>query len=244
MVKLVDKAPTRLAEDCETCPCHRAMWAFMSKHMRAHMYTMHFGNGYTSCPMAGCHAPDLAHDWVERKLEEIWAAQETKLGTYVVVEGAQMLSPDSWTILINDFNNAKAGLTAILVLKNCYWKQLPWFFAILANGCEEVARQGAAKLIDMFEEDPTEAAHSPIIWALMKPSSDFRQEPQRFNHGAARRSLSTSFRKRLGVWKMMPVVGTTIEEKHARVSAMAKMGRIGPVRVFLPIDLPRLARKL
>ena len=68
MVKLVDKAPTRLAEDCETCPCHRAMWAFMSKHMRAHMYTLHFENGYTSCPMAGCHAPDLAHDWVERKL--------------------------------------------------------------------------------------------------------------------------------------------------------------------------------
>ena len=81
MTKLVDGTPTKLAERSESCPCHEVLYGFYSTHMRGVMFQKHYDETWSSCPYAGCHAPDMAAGWLNDMLDTLWAAMESKLFT-------------------------------------------------------------------------------------------------------------------------------------------------------------------
>lgn len=126
-------------------------------------------------------------------------------------------------------------------MKTAYLQKLPWLFAALAHPCEETARRMAVKIKEQWESDPRPEAHHRITAELMQPGL-FRDGLEAFLQGAALRDLPLDFQLRVGTFRFVPVVETTIEEKHARVSLAKRRHHIGPVRVSLSNRLPLLER--
>ena len=61
---------------------------------------------------------------------------------------------------------------------------------------------------------------------------------------APRWSLGRAFKKTIAKYKFVPVVETTIESKHQKVSTEEKRHHIGPVRVSLSNRMPWLEQNL
>ena len=133
--------------------------------------------------------------------------------------GAAQMTGDERSILFEDFRIAKGAITAVLLTKNAYWRVLPYFLAILAH-CQEdaVARPGAARAIELFDRDPRPEVHDPYTWSLMRPGAKFRADVLAFIGGARRATLSVSSGVEIGIFKLMPMCETTIEDKHGRIS--------------------------
>ena len=92
--------------------------------------------------------------------------------------------------------------------------------------------------------DPRKEAHDPFTWALLEPRGAFDLDLERLANGCARKDLRTSTRQQIAVLKFPPVVGTTIEAKHHKVSLAENAHGIGRVRVSLSNRLPMLERWL
>ena len=129
-------------------------------------------------------------------------------------------------------------------MKIKFFKCLPWFIAIMAHACEDVARQGAVRVLELFEKDPRQESHDPITWALLRPGSFFRQGVEKFASGVRRRDLHVELLTTIGIFRFMPVSETTIERKHSTVSKPTKAGKLGTVRVSLCNRLPMLEKWL
>ena len=79
---------------------------------------------------------------------------------------------------------------------------------------------------------------------MLRPGSPFREEMIAFHQGKPRWECSELFLINLGVFRLIPVIETTIEEKHARATFEAARHTIGPVRLSLANRLPLLERSL
>ena len=73
------------------------------------MFKLHFGDGYTTCPNAGSNAPSLAGGLMDELLEDVWAQQESKSMSIELYEGAPVIQPGEWGIIVEDFHRAKAS---------------------------------------------------------------------------------------------------------------------------------------
>ena len=79
----------------------------------------------------------------------------------------------------------------------------------------------------------------------MNPDAPFSQALDRFiDEGVPRAECGAAFLLEIAKFKFMPVVETTIEEKHSRVAISAGKHSIGPVQVSLANRLPLLERSL
>jgi hypothetical protein len=113
--------------------------------------------------------------------------------------------------------------------------------AILSHYDEEVAREGAVIIVDMFSRDPREEVHDEMSWRLLNPASEFGLDLQRFIAGEARANLSPETLFEIAVPFFWIVCETSIEEKHARL-ARFNHSKLGPVRCSLSNRLPLLER--
>ena len=245
MVAVTDGVPSKFAQQMEACPCHREMYGLLSDHQRKIFFTHHYGPGWTTCPLASCFAPEMAAWMLDDVLETIWARQEFKLLQAQPLLGAAQMTDDERSILFEDFRIAKGAITAVMLTKNSYWRVLPYFLAILAHSQEDaIARPGVARAIELFNRDPRSEVHDPYTWSLMRPGAKFRADVVAFIGGARRSTLSVSSGVQIGIFKLMPMCETTIEEKYGRMSKPAKANRLGPVKVSLINRMPVIEKKL
>eukprot|EP00959_Pyramimonas_sp_CCMP1952_P057638 1203190-Pyramimonas_sp.AAC.1 len=125
---------------------------------------------------------------------------------------------------------ARSLQTALLGVKCAYWKALPWTLIGLAQLDEERARQSGQLSLDQFAKAPSAPpAQHRITWKLLQPGAPFRIELEKFVGGASRWSLASHFQEQVAAFFFVPVVETTIEEKHSRVSQENRRHHIGPV---------------
>ena len=108
---------------------------------------------------------------------------------------------------------------------------------------EDTARVIGAKVLQQWSRDPRPQAHHRITAALLQPGA-FIDALKSWVDGASFSSLPLTFQEKVAELRFIPIVETTIEEKHARVSLAKSRHHIGPVRVSLANRLPLLERWL
>ena len=131
----------------------------------------------------------------------------------------------------------------LLRMKTSYLQKLPWLLAGLAHTSEDTARGIACKILEQWNEDPRPQAHHRVTADLLQPGL-FLDSLRAFANGQEFCQMPRDFQLRVAMWRFVPVVETTIEEKHARVALSKKRHHLGPVRISLANRLPLLERWL
>ena len=102
----------------------------------------------------------------------------------------------------------------------------------------------AVQVKHLFLLDPRREAHDARTWRLLEPGAPFHVELDKLVGGAARDSLDeVAYLQEVATISFTPVVETTMEEKHGKVSLALKGHSIGPVRVSLSNRWPWLLRQ-
>ena len=134
---------------CERCPCHEPIQSKYREGAPMDIARKECGQWATSgipCPMRGCRAPEVAAGEVMRQLQAESAATLSKL----TLKWKFRLPVDAWASLVADYAKGKSHIAYILTLKLDNWQQLPWYLCILGRIDEETARQGGAKILNMY----------------------------------------------------------------------------------------------
>ena len=236
---------THLASWGEGCPCHDPLLQMIADvypsvslahsqnlYHRRKLFRKHY-DGFDFCPMAGKRAPELAAGRLSQVIAALWANME-----YDVLCGESAryhpLPPDKHELLKQELHNAQAYFLALLKTKLDYWNKLPWLLCALALPREGSAREWAVRILELFDMDPRPPpVHHRITYRLLHPGAEFREQLQRFIGGVPRWECSTAFQEQIAAFYFIPVVETTIEQKHARVKLAEAHHHIGETRVSL-----------
>ena len=188
----IENAPEKIAIRLETCPCHRALCERLSPHYKAKFMESCYGNGFTSCPMAGRNADLLAAGYANDTFPEVWKTLEKHLHTSEFVVGARPISMDDWQILHGNASSSKAYLWAEFELKLVPYTHLPGVFSVLGHATEDIARSGAARIIDMIGQDPRLKAHDTVTRTFIRPGV---RRDELFNFASDQRSSAPSSKR-------------------------------------------------
>ena len=65
LVVAVDTIPeTMIGQWGAACPCHEALRLHMSEHMYVKLVELHYGDGYSECPLSGCRASEICAGYI------------------------------------------------------------------------------------------------------------------------------------------------------------------------------------
>ena len=212
--------------------------------MRRKLLQHHYGLGTRICPAAGKKAPEMAAGRLHEVLKFAWDEFNTEL-LFGDLGCMYPLARDQMEFFKAEISRAYTSLETIMVVKCSYWSRLPWLLCALALVDEDEARVFAGRIIEAFNQDPRPPpVHHQITWNLMRPGSPFRIELELFHAGKPRLQCSDYFLFWIAVFRFLPIVETTIEEKHSRASLAAKAHHLGLTRISLSNRLPLLERLL
>lgn len=190
--------------------------------------------------MRGKRAPEIAAgEHLDRVFEQIW---RVKLASVVEVLRDVTLSAPQWTRILNNLQGAKTHLRTLLQLKMDFAKRLPFYFAVLAHSSEDTARSGGQAIMRIFREAGGDFSGHHRITQRLFSDTKFVAELGRFCDGCPRGQLDADVLRTIAVWRFVPIVETTIEEKHSRLALQLKRHGVGPVRVSLTNREPLLER--
>eukprot|EP00975_Prorocentrum_lima_P021081 4436734-Prorocentrum_lima.AAC.1 len=91
------------------------------------MLEHHFGDGYSTCPMAGKRASKCARGVPIKVVEEAWAIIEREM--YSEVFPHWPLAPDSLAALRGEMLAARSSQVLLVRTKIDYWARLPCVLA-------------------------------------------------------------------------------------------------------------------
>ena len=214
----------------------------MTEYQKRKLLKSHFESKVQVCPMAGKRAPELVSGAVSQIFRDAWVQMEHSMTLRAQQEA---LIDADLQLLMMDMNRAKIAQWSMLKLKLDYLNRLPWSMIAVALFDEQVARQALRCCVDDFETDPRPPpVHHRLTWAWLRPGSALRAEIDRFLAGLPRDELSEQFRQWVATLRFIPVVETTIEEKHSRVSLRVKRGSVAPTKISLSNRLPLMERTI
>ena len=146
------------------------------------MMTVHYGPGFTTCPMAGMNAPEFVAGKLDEVFHSIWERSEASL----IYDGTILadLSDDDKKILFDDFSSAKSGQLAVLQQKLVYLRSTRWALMALAHIDEAKAREWAGIIINDFDKDPRPELYDEKFFQLLSEGSAFRTNLVLFRDGA------------------------------------------------------------
>ena len=110
------------------------------------------------CPCRGCRSFNLAAGEHEHKLTALWESAFQKLS----LTCRHRLTREQWSDLLLEWHRARGHTTYIATLKLVNWKLLPWFLTILADPECRIARAGAAKILEQFDQNPDKAGNGSL----------------------------------------------------------------------------------
>ena len=171
---MLDEIPPLLASFGEGCNCHEPWASHLSPAARGQLLQAHYGKGIHTCPMAGMRAPEIVCGGLTLAIQEIWQTTEAKILTIPLLPKASPLSSREWELLISDFKQAQDLLLSLFRIKTAFWNQLPHLLVGLANNDEGLARDCAASIVEVFDQNPHEEAHDALSWRLLQPEAPFR----------------------------------------------------------------------
>ena len=244
---LIDDIPEKITTWACSGECHWGLIQLLelSDYKVRQLFESHYGKGICTCPMAGKRAAELVAQKLDELLQLLFQEIQPALRLQPPVHGAAPMTLAEWGWLINNCTLAAASALAVFRLKTEFWQVLPWLFVGLACVDEEEARRIAVRIVEAWNLDPRKAAHGKITWQLMRGGAKFKAELMKFISCISRAHLSVKhFLKWVAIWRLIPIVEHTIEEKHSRVAVQSRTRRIGPTRVSLCNRLPMFVRLL
>lgn len=143
------------------------------------------------------------------------------------------LTAEEWARIMANMNHAKAHMLLILKLKLDFAKRLPFLLCVLAHHDESVARSGASRILDSWNDSPRQETQHRVTWRWL--SDDVVVAALRaFADGRVSRvDLPGSLLLEIAKLRFISIVETTIEAKHAQLSMQLKKHGVGPVRSSL-----------
>ena len=239
----LERMPNKLAKFGESCPCHGVLQAHLSKHAAEQLMEGHYGKGIASCPAAGMVAPELVAGVIDSHFEDSLSDLETELLDVNPLPNADPMGASHWAMLTGNCRAGHKHLMSLFMLKLVFWQQLPWMLCGLAIGDEVRAKEIGRKAIQLFSEDPRREVHHRITWFWLHPGGLLRYQLDMYvSTDMSRDQVGQPFCRMVAALRFVIVVETTIEEKHAKVTAARRRHCIGPVRVSLANRLPMLER--
>ena len=189
------------------------------------------------CPVSGCRAPQLAAGEVQERLDKGFTSALSKLTR----RWRPLLTADEWGQLLSDFKSGKSHIAYILILKLSVWQQLPWYLCILGHLDEEIARDGAVKIIAMWEAMPNVEANHRLTIMVCHPATELGCQLRAFSRGAARRSL-LAFNKLCCSLLLVQVTERSVEAAHKDVHMSCNYRNSGPVAVAQALREPEMSK--
>ena len=242
MALFIEEIPVRLARWGESCVCHGDLYQWLSPYYVAIVYKAHYGDAWETCPMAGKMSPELATGRLEEVAEQVWADSEDSVHRAPKYPRAAPLTESEKDEIIRAHWKAKSHVLALLQMKLGHWQKLPWILIGMAAVDEDKARESARRALRMFDIDPRQEAHHRITWKWLRPGCMLRLAVQDFAAGVRRECLPEDALSELSVFRFIPCVETTIEEKHSRVAKSRRRHFLSPVRISLSNRMPLFER--
>ena len=238
----VEKVTSELSLWSSGCACHEHIRRNISRHTWVTFAKKCTGGRWTSCPLSGCRASELAAGKLHDVMKELWGNVEVDLANVLCSDELASHDHSSQSRIMEAFRASQVAMNGILYEKLAFWTQLPWVLAGVAHKDEEVAVRIARDALQTFDglSGESDSVHHRITLKLLGPGSGFAGELRAFAAGAAtRRECSNSFLIELAKFKFMPVNETAIEGKHAAVTNRSCHIPFGPIRVSLSNRMAR-----
>ena len=105
------------------------------------------GPEFTSCPLGGRRAPELASNAAERFMEEL-----SKSYVEDLMQCCSCTDPAEMEQVLADFSLGKASMMSYITQKLHCWRVLPWRLAALALPDVAEARKHARDILEEFEQ--------------------------------------------------------------------------------------------
>eukprot|EP00969_Alexandrium_andersonii_P097976 4325299-Alexandrium_andersonii.AAC.1 len=183
-----------------------------------------------ACPCRGCKAPELAARAVFDVLEQAW---QHALGD-LILKCRHLLTPESWAKVIGEMERGKHHVHFILLLKLQHWQELPWVLCILAHSSSEVARAGAAQILQKYDEVPEAVCHHRLTHAFCSEGSALRAQLEQFRDGTDLGFLG-DLQRAVAQLRFIPVTERSVERPHSLVMRALSYKHHGPLSVTMAI---------
>ncbi len=136
---------------CEGCECHPPTEDERSGALRMHASErMVELGGQGPCPMQGRRAPELAGGQLGSVLAKLFDVRLSELAC----AHRRSLSGSEWATLCADLEHARGTMQTVLRVKLNCWEQLPWKLCGLASFDDEVVRQCALAIVNLYDNTP------------------------------------------------------------------------------------------
>ncbi len=115
-----------------------------------------------------------------------------------------------------DFVHAQGCAQTILNVKLNCWDQLPWLLCGIAHTNIDLARQTAAKCLNLFDQTPApnQNLHHPLAVACLSRSFPIRNDIERFANGTSFLELGHEAQLLINAFRFIPIAERVVEGKH------------------------------
>ncbi|CAK0894046.1 unnamed protein product, partial [Prorocentrum cordatum] len=238
----------------ESCPCHAEDFRMKDGFAPGRPYFKRrvafvgeTGVKFSTCPMRGRRAPDLAAGQHNTYLRDL---VDQSLGLLLV--RCHGLREQDRDFIVRGWECARTALMEVIQSKYSHWAFLPHRFCVLgaidAGGAsEDTARSGLLACLQEYEalDESTRSGLWPLAARTLDPSSPLRGEVVAFTeHGAPLSSLP-GLRQVAGMVLGVPVAERSIEAKH-RLNKLSssRSPHAGGAFVNVHLKLPDFRRRM
>lgn len=189
--------------------------------------------------MKGKRLPELVCGELDNALQRLSGRSLQNL----LVEVSIYVSASEWDTISQAFDQAKALMSAALLVKFDYLRRLPWALAALAHPDEQVAKAHARRMINEFDTGTEEVRrhHHPKTLLFLSEDGPLRADLQAFATGGYKLVDKPALLFHCAVFRFVNIVERFIEGRHAIMKRAN--GRSGSA-LSLALRLPELVAKL
>ena len=153
----------KLVAWAEGCPCHWVDTPFegVARWIRRARRTAR--SSPRSCPLAGCHAWELAAGFLTQFVDQLLGIANASL---LLIPEVLEISPTARGTVIEEFARARRHVVFILQVKTGHWRQLPWVLFGLAHPVRAIALECLQRGLLLYASAGDEARHHWLVACL------------------------------------------------------------------------------
>ena len=223
-----------VAHWAESCPCHSKVRSFRGEGGRRRQLPVR-------CPLQGCQAPACAAGYLFELLSHIFRSASSYMFLHPVLAAC---TEEERVEIMSDFGRAKSHFQMWFQLKFSHWSELPWICIGISHWNKVVARNCAARALELFQKSPSDN-HHPVSKLLCQPGTPGHAAMSAFASGDLAITESPLLFRFCGRFRFIPVSERWIEGRHhlaAQAFRLAPHG--GPVHLAYNTCSPLIVKRI